>query len=289
MGWEVTHFTGILAWETASARPETWLVIHKHLLSGLRKHTESLPLPSEAALFLLFFPRTVSYLDSLHFCMSPSWTTLTPKPNHKVNVGRGLPYEEGVSISPAWPWASSAPWHRWSHPEALTQSHRNRGTRRANAAGSEPHIAAVCQRAVSNLQRVTETQLPGSHIFPPVMYPHTYTESEGFFFSFFLLPSSQKKQQQLLVNGKQEHNTASIQTVPDFCKLSATAVFNYSKALYDAYKYLSSNASIQHLLACSLWVLRRFPFLWGSDDTHDLWSTLLGTNFCCHLAQQQAA
>lgn len=163
------------AWNTASnpQTPAQWA--QKNIL---RVCPCPLKLP-----FSSFFPPTASCLDSLHFCVSPSCTTHT-KPNHKVNVGRGLPYEAGVSISPAWPWASSVPWQLWSHPEALTQSHRSSGTRRANAAGSEPHVAAVCQRAVSNLQRVAETQLPGSHIFPPAMYPHTYTESESFFFPF---------------------------------------------------------------------------------------------------------
>lgn len=159
---------------------------------GSEKHTESLPLPSETALFLIFPPNSLLswQLALLHVSLLHHTHT---KPNHKVKVGRGLPYEAGVSISPAWPWASSVPWQLWSHPEALTQSHRSSGTRRANAAGSEPHVAADLSASSLKPTESCRNSAARSHIFPPVMYPHTYTESEGFFFFLFLTPILPKK------------------------------------------------------------------------------------------------
>lgn len=66
-------------------------------------------------------------------------------------------------------------------------------------------------------------KLPGSPLFPQMMHP-THIESLEF---SILIPTLPKKQQQLLVNGKQAHNPAGTQTVPDFCKHSTTAGFKY--------------------------------------------------------------
>lgn len=172
------------AWNTASnpQTPAQWA--QKNIL---RVCPCPLKLP-----FSSFFPPTASCLDSLHFCVSPSCTTHT-KPNHKVNVGRGLPYEAGVSISPAWPWASSVPWQLWSHPEALTQSHRNSGTRGANAAGSEPHVAA--DLSASSLKPTESCRNSAARIayFPSSNVPTHIYRVWRVFFSLFLTPILPKK------------------------------------------------------------------------------------------------
>lgn len=90
----------------------------------------------------------------------------------------------------------------------------------------------VSSEQFQSLQQCIETQLPESPIFPQVMN-HTHIKGLELFFTFSY-SHPPKKQQQLLINGKQEHNTASIQTVPDFCKHSTTAVFKYLKDLYKA-------------------------------------------------------
>lgn len=217
---------------------QAWLVIHKHLLTAHGKRTESFPFPSGAAFFFFFFTSFLPWqLTFLHVSF------LNYK---KKGLKRGLQYKYLSSLNTSEQRVAlvtkiaksprlvldKAEQHNPDTTKLickiLTDFHRDKETRWANAARSEPYILVVPNEQLQSLQKHIETQVARISYFSSSNV-HTHTGSGVVF--FFFLP---QKQQQLLVNGKQEHNTASIQTVPDFYKHSATAVFKYLKDLYKA-------------------------------------------------------